>query len=88
MIIRYKLSLQKVTYLLRLILTVPLLSLIQLLWTVYDEDHVSLNLHVLIIIIFMFIIVIIIIIIIVKLFKPSGFGLTVFLSIRHLHDLP
>lgn len=69
MIIRYKLSLQKVTYLLRLILTVPLLSLIQLLWTVYDEDHVSLNLHVLIIIIiFMFIIVIIIIIIIVKLF--------------------
>lgn len=87
MIIRYKLSLQKVTYLLRLILTVPLLSLIQLLWTVYDEDHVSLNLHMLIIIIFMFIIVIIIIIIIVKLFKPSGFGLTVFLSIRHLHDL-
>lgn len=87
MIIRYKLSLQKVTYLLRLILTVPLLSLIQLLWTVYDEDHVSLNLHILIIIIFMFIIVIIIIIIIVKLFKPSGFGLTVFLSIRHLHDL-
>ena len=86
MIIRYKLSLQKVTYLLRLILTVPLLSLIQLLWTVYDEDHVSLNLHILIII-FMFIIVIIIIIIIVKLFKPSGFGLTVFLSIRHLHDL-
>ena len=87
MIIRYQLSLQKVTYLLRLILTVPLLSLIQLLWTVYDEDHVSLNLHILIIIIFMFIIVIIIIIIIVKLFKPSGFGLTVFLSIRHLHDL-
>lgn len=86
MIIRHKLSLQKVTYLLRLILTVPLLSLIQLLWTVYDEDHVSLNLHILIII-FMFIIVIIIIIIIVKLFKPSGFGLTVFLSIRHLHDL-
>ena len=72
MIIRYKLSLQKVTYLLRLILTVPLLSLIQLLWTVYDEDHVSLNLYVLIIIIIiiiiMFIIVIIIIIIIVKLF--------------------
>ena len=68
MIIRYKLSLQKVTYLLRLILTVLLLSLIQLLWTVYDEDHVSLNLHILIIIIFMFIIVIIIIIIIVKLF--------------------
>ena len=67
MIIRYKLSLQRVTYLLRLILTVPLLSLIQLLWTVYDEDHVSLNLYVLIIII-MFIIVIIIIIIIVKLF--------------------
>ena len=87
MIIRYKLSFQKVTYLLRLILKVPLLSLIQLLWTVYDEDHVSLNLHILIIIIFMFIIVIIIIIIIVKLFKPSGFGLTVFLSIRHLHDL-
>ena len=87
MIIRYKLSLPKVTYLLRLILTVPLLSLIQLLWTVYDEDHVSLNLHILIIIIFMFIIVIIIIIIIVKLFKPTGFGLTVFLSIRHLHDL-
>ena len=71
MIIRYKLSLQKVTYLLRLILTVPLLSLIQLLWTVYDEDHVSLNLYVLIIIIIiiiMFIIVIIIIIIVVKLF--------------------
>lgn len=69
MIIRYTLSLQKVTYLLRLILTVPLLSLIQLLWTVYDEDHVSLNLHLLIvIIIFMFIIVIIIIIIIVILF--------------------
>lgn len=68
MIIRYKLSLQKVTYLLRLILAVPLLSLIQLLWTVYDEDHVSLNLHILIIIIFMIIIVIIIIIIIVKLF--------------------
>lgn len=68
MIIRYKLSLQKVTYLLRLILTVPLLSLIQLLWTVYDEDHVSLNLHILIIIIFMIIIVIISIIIIVKLF--------------------
>ena len=87
MIIRYKLSLQKVTYLLRLILTVPLLSLIQLLWTVYDEDYVSLNVHILIIILFMFIIVIIIIIIIVKLFKPSGFGLTVFLSIRHLHDL-
>ena len=87
MIIRYKLSWQKVIYLLRLILTVPLLCLIQILWTVYDEDHVSLNLHILIIIIFMFIIVIIIIIIIVKLFKPSGFGLTVFLSIRHLHDL-
>ena len=71
MIIRYKLSLQKVTYLLRLILTVPLLSLIQLLWTVYDEDQVSLNLYVLIfiiIIIIMFIIVIIIIIIVVKLF--------------------
>ena len=69
MIIRYKLSWQKVIYLLRLILTVPLLCLIQLLWTVYDEDHVSLNLYVLIIIIIiMFIIVIIIIIIIVKLF--------------------
>ena len=51
MIIRYKLSLQKVTYLLRLILTVPLLSSIQLLWTAYDEDHVSWNLYVLIIII-------------------------------------